>query len=155
MVTQTDFIARRRYRDSAYSILAALYEEYQGPMENMQKTEQVKTRAKNFTDYEMDFDPSTGRHGAWKAKDELVRQGYVCEGKAGGCKTYCLSGTGARICNTLFKEIFHPSRGEYTLVEPLHGRVDARGKFRSDNDKSIEKEQKTVLKKRKRNEAEK
>lgn len=128
-------VTTRNYRDSAFGIFAALWVNYQGPMVNAMQTDHLKRSAQRYCRENMDGDFRAGRpHGAFKAKDQLVRRQFVHQEKRmGGNKYYALTQRGAQACYVLFNEKFHPSQGEYELIEPRAGRVDAQGNFTPHN----------------------
>lgn len=110
---------RRKYRDSIYAILAALWEGYNGAMGRELFTKEVQRRAARYCDMEIEYDWRTGRHGVWKAKDGLIANGYVLERRQHlNQKFYYLTERGAQLCFLLFNDKFHPSHGDYPLVEP-------------------------------------
>ena len=118
-VTKDRIVTGRKYRDSSYAILAALWVGYDGAMGNEMHTVEVKRRAARFCDHEMEFDYRTRRQGAWKAKDQLVAGGYVNERFNEGSKYYYLTPRGAKACFILFNEKFHPSKiPQYELIKP-------------------------------------
>eukprot|EP00960_Hanusia_phi_P031464 749300-Hanusia_phi.AAC.12 len=137
-ISEDSVVRRRRYRDSAYAILAALWLEYEGPEENPQPTIVVQRRAQKFTDNPMEYDWRSRAHGAWKAKDDLVKKKMVREfvGMGNGGKSYSLTSLGARACFYIFNEMFHPKVfDQYALVEPRNGFVDRNGNFVADEGK--------------------
>jgi hypothetical protein len=110
---------QRKYRDSIYAILAALWEGYNGAMGRELFTKEVQRRAARYCDMEIEYDWRTGRHGVWKAKDGLIANGYVLERRQHlNQKFYYLTERGAQLCFLLFNDKFHPSHGDYPLVEP-------------------------------------
>ena len=131
-ITDEQVVCGRHYRDSAYSILASLYLEYQGPGVNPQPTFVVQKRAQRFTDHEVMYDVATRKHGAWKAKDDLRNKNLISEEKGtgqNGCNVYSLTLIGAKACFHIFNNMYHPSKGNYALIAPRHGRVDENGIF--------------------------
>lgn len=130
-ITDEQVVHGRNYRDSAFSILAALWLEYQGPGINPQHTSIVKRRAQKYTDSEMDFDFRIRKQGAWKAKDQLRRLHLINEENQNGGKVYSLTLIGAKACYYIFNEMFHPSKGDYELITPRRGQVDQHGNFTS------------------------
>lgn len=133
-VIEEKIVKNRQYRDSAYAILAALYLEYQGPGVNPQATGAVQRRAQRYTDNEIVYDYRARRQGAWKAKDSLRQNSLINEERTGGglynnSKGYSLTLSGAKACYHIFNRMYHPSKGNYELVEPRHGTVDPDGGF--------------------------
>ena len=134
-ISEDSVVRRRRYRDSAYAILAALWLEYEGPEENPQPTIVVQRRAQKHTDNPMEYDWRSRAHGAWKAKDDLVKKKMVKEfvGIGNGGKSYALTRLGARVCFYIFTEMFHPKIfDQYALIEPRNGFADRDGNFVAD-----------------------
>ena len=122
-------VTNRRYRDSAFAILAALWVDYSGPMGSTIHTQHLQRKAQKYCDADMTFNPRNRQQGAWKAKDPLVQRGYIFKQSRLGSNFYSLTLSGAKVCYAIFHDKFHPSKGNYELIEPRQGRADADGNF--------------------------
>lgn len=78
------WVVDRKYRDSAYSILASMYHQLRPERHLQLKTSQVTSGMSAFTDLEIEYDWRTRKNGAFKAMDQLVDKGLVHKTKNGG-----------------------------------------------------------------------
>ena len=122
----TAFVRNRRYRDSAYAMMAALYSQLSpDPAKRVFRSQLIRA-AQEFTDHPIEFNYRTRTEGALKAMPSLERDGLVDagkEGRIGGRKWYTLTQSGLQACYRLFEERFHPdpARGggpDFRLVRP-------------------------------------
>lgn len=126
-----NLVTGQNFRDSAFAIPAALWVNYQGSIVNAMQTDHLKRTAQRYCSKNMDGDHRVGRpHGAFKAKDPPVRRQFVHQEKhMGGNNFYASTQRGAQACYVLFNEKFHPTQGDFELIQPRAGRVDAQGNF--------------------------
>lgn len=66
------WMERRRYRDSAYAVMAAMYSLLRPDVHHQVKTSQVEAEMRHFTDHDIRFDYRNRKHGAFKAMAQLV-----------------------------------------------------------------------------------
>ena len=78
------WVIDRKYRDSAYSVLASMYTQLRPERHLQLKTSQVTSGMRGFTDLEIEFDYRTRKNGAFKSMDQLVDKGLVHKTKNGG-----------------------------------------------------------------------
>ena len=74
-VVESKYFRDRKYRDSAYALLAAMY----GKTTRIGTwfyEQQIKECASNYTDHPIDYDYRTQKFGAWKAMDDLKYEYY-------------------------------------------------------------------------------
>eukprot|EP01041_Mallomonas_annulata_P000302 gene302-543_t len=126
-VEDTKFFRDRKYRDSAYALLAAMYMNTTS-MPTILYEDQIKRSARNFTDEPIDYDHRAHKFGVWKSVDTLVRPHQLVHKDSGQRPyNYSLTQTGFQFCHALFNKKFHPSKGPYVLVKPTRCQVTADG----------------------------
>ena len=117
-----------KYRDSTYALLAALYENYQGPGRHSDMgTKTFQQSAAKYTDLDIVGNWRMGPPGAWKAKDKLVKKGWCDERRENGNnKFYHLTQLGARVAAHIFTKFCPP---DYNEVKNAYGTITADGLF--------------------------
>eukprot|EP01032_Pedospumella_encystans_P008289 gene8289-9858_t len=117
------WVIDRKYRDSAYSVLASMYTQLRPERHLQLKTSQVTSGMRGFTDLEIEYDYRTRKNGAFKSMDQLVDKGLVHKTKNGGFtggNCYSLTRNGLRVCYYLFHVKFSPTANPtYALVRPI------------------------------------
>ena len=73
---ETTFFKNRNYKDSAYFLMASMYELTRIQDTKLTKQTILRPEAKQHLreDIPLDFDHRTGKQGAWKAMDGLVKE---------------------------------------------------------------------------------
>lgn len=71
------WVENRRYRDSAYAVLAAMYSLLRPDVHHLVKTAQIEAEMRHFTDHDIRFDYRNRKQGAFKAMDQLVKWNLV------------------------------------------------------------------------------
>jgi DNA-binding MarR family transcriptional regulator len=135
-VNEERFFKNRKYRDSAYALLASMYAQTEDDATELSITD-IKRVASRFTDHTMDYDYRTHKQGgwydaielsyillllfaAWSAIKDLEKRGYVIGQKNfRDYHYYKLTQAGREVCFALFNDKFHPTiNDEYVLVKP-------------------------------------
>jgi hypothetical protein len=103
-LTQQPFYVRRSYKDSCYGLLASMYEQTRVQDTKLTQQEIEAQANKHLQDHiQFNYNWRTRQQGAWKAKDELVKKGFVSEVcSIGRANLYCLTKMGSQMCYLLF-----------------------------------------------------
>lgn len=78
------WVVDRKYRDSAYSVLASMYSQLRPDRHLQLKTSEVTAGMRNFTDLDIEYDHRSRKNGAFKSMDQLVDKRLVNKNKSGG-----------------------------------------------------------------------
>lgn len=102
---ETTFFKNRNYKDSAYFLMASMYELTRVQDTKLTKQTILRPEAKQHLreDIPLDFDYRTGKQGAWKAMAGLVDDGFVSQARGFGVNhLHWLTKLGYRMCHLLF-----------------------------------------------------
>jgi hypothetical protein len=102
---ETAFYRNRNYKDSAYFLMASMYELTRIQDTKLTKQVILRPEAKQHLrdDIPLDFDHRTGKQGAWKAMTGLVNEGFVSQDRGFGVNhMHWLTKLGYRMCYLLF-----------------------------------------------------
>ena len=78
-VEDTPWMRGRKYRDSAYAVLASMYVQLRPDPHLRLKTSQVETHMAPYSDNPVGYDYRRRQHGAFKAMDGLVDRMLICK----------------------------------------------------------------------------